>query len=96
MNPPHDSSNTWGPLPGWLAASTPTTGSFPAVPQTRRRPRSRPTTLRGVSPTDMPSMASMGTVRRGSPPPDIMRIASQFALLGTLLLALVLSWALGG
>lgn len=91
----NDSSNTWGPLPGWLSASI--TGSHPAVPL--RRDPQRPRTLSVVPMVDMPSMpsmATMGTVKRGSPPPDLARVASSFALLGALMLALVLSWSLGG
>lgn len=41
-------------------------------------------------------MVHLGPVKRGSPPPDLARVASSFALLAALLMALVLSWALGG
>lgn len=93
MRPPHDSSNTWGPLPAWMAASI--TDSFPAVPAREpRRPKSRPDTLRVVPPIS--TAALMGRTKRASPPPDLARVASQFALLGALVLALVLSWAFGG
>lgn len=38
----------------------------------------------------------VGLTKRGSPPPDMMRVASSFALLGALLVALVLQRLLGG
>jgi len=82
-----ETSDVWG-VPSWATSSI--TGSNPAVPA--RDPR-RPRTLSVVEP---PSMAHLGPVKRGSPPPDLARVASSFALLGALLVALVLSWALGG
>ena len=83
-----ETSDVWG-VPGWAASSI--TGPNPVVPQ--RDPR-RPRTLSVVEPP-VPT-THLGPVKRGSPPPDLARVASSFALLGALLLALVLSWALGG
>lgn len=85
-------SDTWI-LPPWMAAST--TGPHPTLIPARD-PR-RPRTLSVVPQvTSTIPTAAMGRTKRASPPPDLMRVASSFALLGALLLALLLSWALGG
>ncbi len=63
----------------------------------RRHPDGRPITLRAlptITRSEVPE--ELGAVRRGSPPPDLMRVASSFGLLGALLVALSLSWAVGG
>lgn len=44
----------------------------------------------------MPTLASLGIVKRASPPPDAMRLFSSFALLFTLFFALLISNLLGG
>lgn len=84
-----ETSDVWG-VPNWAASSI--TGSHPTVPQ--RDPR-RPRTLSVVEAPVRPT-THLGPVKRGSPPPDLARVASSFALLGALLVALILSWALGG
>lgn len=86
-------SDTWT-LPPWMAASS-TTGPHPTLIPVRdpRRPRTLSVVPEVPSTT---STAAMGRTKRGSPPPDLMRVASSFALLGALLVALILSWALDG
>jgi hypothetical protein len=96
MTPPHDSSGAW-PLPPWMMAVTgPHPTLIPERPERPRRPRThsdgRPITLSVVPRVE----SSMGRTKRASPPPDLARVASSFALLGALFLALILSWALGG
>lgn len=85
-------SDTWT-LPPWMAASS-ITGPHPTLIPTRD-PR-RPRTLSVVEAPVRPSTIHLGAVKRASPPPDLARVASSFALLGALMLALILSWALGG
>lgn len=83
-----ETSDVWG-VPSWATSSI--TGPHPTLIPTRD-PR-RPRTLSVVEP---PSVTPLGPVKRASPPPDLARVASSFALLGALMLALILSWALGG
>lgn len=104
---PND-SDTWGPLPPWLAATGPhdlipggwTSKSTPRPATTVpvKRP-SRPDTLRLV----IPQVDQLGEVNAltgltkwASPPPDLARVATSVALLGFLLLALALAQVLGG
>lgn len=85
-----ETSDVWG-LPLWASSIT---GSHPTVPvRDPRRPRTLSVVEAPASPT---STIHLGPVKRASPPPDLARVASSFALLGALMLALILSWALGG
>lgn len=83
-----ETSDVWG-VPLWVSSIT---GPHPTLIPVRDARR----TLAVVETPLLPSVTPLGPVKRGSPPPDLMRVASSFALLGALLLALILSWALGG
>jgi len=50
----------------------------------------------GVMPPASVSLAILGTIKRGSPPPNSMRIFGQFALLFSLAFSLMLVRVLGG
>ena len=106
---PNDSSDTWGPLPPWLAASTGPHDLIPEGWKSKANPRpattgtvkrpSRPDTLRLVA-VDGDQLgdlvAATGLTKRGSPPPDMMRVLTSVALLGFLLMALGFARMMGG
>lgn len=102
MNPPSH-SDMWMILPAWITAST---GPHDLVPNegTRVRPitvpvkrPTRPDTLRLVPKVyPLPSLQEMGITKRAPPPPDAMRVTSQFVILGMFFFTLTMSWLLGG